>query len=270
MVSVAITNWLARGTKWAFHTTFCFKTKAPISSRYDRWRSPGTGCPGRLWSLLLWRYSRPAWTRSCAACCRWPCFGRRVGLDDPQRSLSTLNILWFCDSPNTTCQQGSALIGFTHPERVGASHRAERKHSAAKTFQQRTTRIADCYLPFHKQGKRNKAAEEIFWNARMFYISVWHKGRKSREQSNWLRSLPDLRVSSETAPSLPSQNESHCSVANVCLFEITVNIMLNSALLPHASLWLSQQFIIGIFCFPSRCLLLQYAPTQETGDQEQL
>ena len=24
------------------------------------WRSPGTGCPGRLWSLLLWRYSRPA------------------------------------------------------------------------------------------------------------------------------------------------------------------------------------------------------------------
>jgi len=29
-----------------------------------------------LWSLLLWRYSRPAWTRSCAAYCRWPCFGR--------------------------------------------------------------------------------------------------------------------------------------------------------------------------------------------------
>jgi len=24
----------------------------------------------RLWILLLWRYSRPAWTRSCAACCR--------------------------------------------------------------------------------------------------------------------------------------------------------------------------------------------------------
>ena len=62
------------------------------------WRSPGTGCPGRLWSLLLWRYSSPAWTRSCAACCRWPCFGRGVGLDDPQSSLPTLNILWFCDA----------------------------------------------------------------------------------------------------------------------------------------------------------------------------
>ena len=63
------------------------------------WRSPGTGCLGRLWSLLLWRHSRsPPWARSCAACCRWPCFGRRVGLDDPQRSLPTPTILWFCGS----------------------------------------------------------------------------------------------------------------------------------------------------------------------------
>ena len=45
--------------------------------------STGTGCPGRLWSLLLWRYSRPAWTRSSTTYCRWPCFGRRGGLDDP-------------------------------------------------------------------------------------------------------------------------------------------------------------------------------------------
>ena len=58
-------------------------------------RSTRTGCPGRLWSLLLWRYSRLAWTRSCAACCRQPCFGRGVGLDDPQRSLPTPTILWF-------------------------------------------------------------------------------------------------------------------------------------------------------------------------------
>jgi len=28
------------------------------------------GFPEKLWILLLWRYSRPAWTRSCAACCR--------------------------------------------------------------------------------------------------------------------------------------------------------------------------------------------------------
>jgi len=62
------------------------------------WRSTGTGCPGRLWSLLLWRYLRPTWTRSCAACCRWPCFGRGVGLDDPQRSLPSPTIPWFCDS----------------------------------------------------------------------------------------------------------------------------------------------------------------------------
>ena len=35
----------------------------------------------------------PPGQRSCAACCRRPCFGRGVGLDDPQRSLPTPNIL---------------------------------------------------------------------------------------------------------------------------------------------------------------------------------
>jgi len=30
------------------------------SSSLWGWRSTGTGCPGRWWSLLLWRYSRPA------------------------------------------------------------------------------------------------------------------------------------------------------------------------------------------------------------------
>jgi len=32
-------------------------------------------------------------TRSYASCSRWPCFGRGVGLDDPQRSLPTPIIL---------------------------------------------------------------------------------------------------------------------------------------------------------------------------------
>ena len=68
-----------------------------ISSLWG-WQSTGTGCPGRLWSLLLWRYSSPTWTRSCAACSRWPCFGRGVELGDPQRSLPTPNILWYCDT----------------------------------------------------------------------------------------------------------------------------------------------------------------------------
>ena len=58
----------------------------------------GTGCLKRLWSLLLWRYSEPAWMRSCATCSRWSCFGKGVGLDDPQRSLPTPTILWFCNS----------------------------------------------------------------------------------------------------------------------------------------------------------------------------
>jgi len=82
------TNWSTGSSVWTWGRT---------SSLWG-WRSPGTDCPGRFWSLLLWMYSRPAWTRSCAACCRWPCSGRRVGLGDPQRSLPTPTILWFCDS----------------------------------------------------------------------------------------------------------------------------------------------------------------------------
>ena len=81
------TNWSRGSSVWAWGRTSLWG-----------WRSPGLGCPGRLWIFLLWRYSRPAWTRSCATCCRWPCFGRRVGLDDPQRSLPTPNILWFCEN----------------------------------------------------------------------------------------------------------------------------------------------------------------------------
>ena len=58
--------------------------------------STGTDCPGRFWSCLLWRYSRPAWMLSCAACVRWLYFSRGFELDDPQRPLPTPTILWFC------------------------------------------------------------------------------------------------------------------------------------------------------------------------------
>ena len=87
------TNWGTGSSVWTWGRT---------SSLWG-WRSPGPGCPGMLWNLLLWRYSSPTWTRSCAACCRWPCSGRRAGLDDPQRSLPTPElfcdsvILWFCE-----------------------------------------------------------------------------------------------------------------------------------------------------------------------------
>ena len=60
------TNWSMRSSVWTWGRT---------SSLWG-WRSTGTGCPEGLWSLLLWRYSRPGWTLSCAACSRWPCFSR--------------------------------------------------------------------------------------------------------------------------------------------------------------------------------------------------
>ena len=56
------TNWSTGSSTWTWRR----------SSSLWGWRNPGKGCPGRLWSLILWRCSRPTWTRSCAACCRCP------------------------------------------------------------------------------------------------------------------------------------------------------------------------------------------------------
>ena len=59
------------------------------------WQSAGTGCPEQLWSLHLWRYSKPTWMRSCAACSRqrgWTRWSQEV----PSNSYHSV-ILWFCD-----------------------------------------------------------------------------------------------------------------------------------------------------------------------------
>ena len=108
MLSSLIVISLAMGTNWS--TGSSVWTWGRTSSLWGR-RSTGTGCPGRLWSLLLWRYSRPAWTRSCAACSGWPCLGRGVGLDDPQRSLPTPTILWFCEHVFSRRQNYAHAIG---------------------------------------------------------------------------------------------------------------------------------------------------------------
>ena len=65
------------------------------------WRSPGPGCPGRLWNLLLWRYSDPAWTWSCAACSGWSCFGRGM---DWVTHRGPFQARPFCDSVKVIAQ----------------------------------------------------------------------------------------------------------------------------------------------------------------------
>uniref|UniRef100_A0A8V5GBF2 Uncharacterized protein n=1 Tax=Melopsittacus undulatus TaxID=13146 RepID=A0A8V5GBF2_MELUD len=66
----------ARCNKHAFYTS------KPVSGI----TVTGTGCAGGLWSLLRWRYSRPAWTSSCVMYSRFSCSCRGVGLDDLSRS----------------------------------------------------------------------------------------------------------------------------------------------------------------------------------------
>ena len=66
------------------------------TSSLEAWWSTGTGCPGRLWSLLLWRYSKPSWMQSPVQ----PALGglTLAGLDDPQRPLPDPTTLWLCDT----------------------------------------------------------------------------------------------------------------------------------------------------------------------------
>ena len=55
------------------HSKFCTNMwRNFFTVRVHLNRSTGTGCPGRLWILLLWRNSRPIWTPTCATCCREP------------------------------------------------------------------------------------------------------------------------------------------------------------------------------------------------------
>ena len=89
------------GQLWAMSTNGIIGSSSWTRGRTSLlwgWWSTGTCCLEGLWSLLLWTYSKLAQMRSCAAWSRWPCFGRGVGLHDPQRCLRTPNILWFCDS----------------------------------------------------------------------------------------------------------------------------------------------------------------------------
>ena len=60
------------------------------------WQSAGTSWSERLWSLLLWRYSKPIWTLACVTCCRESALAG-VGLGDLQRSLPAPVVLWFFD-----------------------------------------------------------------------------------------------------------------------------------------------------------------------------
>ena len=96
--SVAYARWYpvtgqrAMGTNW--NTGSSIWTWEKTSSLWG-WQSTGTGCLERLWSLLLWRYSKPSWTRCCATCSSDPAL---AGGLDQMISRCPFQPLPFCDS----------------------------------------------------------------------------------------------------------------------------------------------------------------------------
>ena len=151
-------------TKWS--TGSSVWTRGRTSSLWG-WRSPGTGCPGRWWSLLLWSYLRPAWTRSSAACCRWPCFSRRVGLDGPQRSLRIPTILWFCDH---RLMKGSRKGKKAETFSVRKERWLRARWNGAKPNMVLTESFSGLQLEGHQTTVQNKKRQWVF--LRGLYV-VW-------------------------------------------------------------------------------------------------
>lgn len=80
-------NWNIRSS-----TQICGRT-----SLLWHYQNTETGCPKRLWRLLLWRYSRPIWMLTCANHCKEPVL---VGGLDSMISWDLFQPLWFCDFPS--------------------------------------------------------------------------------------------------------------------------------------------------------------------------
>ena len=86
MLSVGDKGTWPNSFQWSLGTeqvetakSWSVESSAPIcgisSSLWGLW-NVWTGCSGRLWILLLWRYSRPTWMPTCATCCREPALQR--------------------------------------------------------------------------------------------------------------------------------------------------------------------------------------------------
>lgn len=52
-----------------------------------RWSNTVTSCWEMLWSLHLWKYSKPVWRGTWTTCSMWPCLEQGVGQDNCQRCL---------------------------------------------------------------------------------------------------------------------------------------------------------------------------------------
>jgi len=94
------------GTNWKIRSSILTQGKASI-----QWQSSGTGCPERLWSLLLWRHSKPTWTFSCAMYSREPALPGRL---DSMTSRGPFQPLWFLDSVTVISWRSTGLPYSSH------------------------------------------------------------------------------------------------------------------------------------------------------------
>ena len=87
------------------------------------WQSTGSGCPERLWSLLLWKYSRPIWTSTFATYCGEPALAGGWTWWSPEALYIPYSSVapWFCGWWSTCFQMAVTLVDLYKPVCAGSS-----------------------------------------------------------------------------------------------------------------------------------------------------
>ena len=67
----------------------------------EHWNS----CPGRLWSLLVWRPSRPAWTPTCATRSREPALAGGLDLSSQEVPSSPYSSVILCQGEHCAAEE---------------------------------------------------------------------------------------------------------------------------------------------------------------------
>ena len=159
---ITMTGQGATGTNWSRGSSV--QTWGRTSSLWG-WRSPGIGCPGRLWSLLLWRYSRPAWTRSCAACSGWP-------TEDPSNPYHSV-ILWLSKNKNFHLEvyRDIATLSCLYPW----------QKEGYEFICQLPPWISNPFLSLPFTPEKLKEAHDFFWMLHWPFLPYW----ESCSQKGW-------------------------------------------------------------------------------------
>jgi len=169
------------GRNW--NTGSSVQTQGRTSLLWEWW-STGTGCSGRLWSLLLWRYSRLVWNSrpAYATYCRKPVLAGGWTwwcLEVPFNPYKS-EIIWFCFSWDYFLHRGSYYCVFWIFDE-NSSDNTPNFLVVAKSCLHRFKELSASHvaLPASVQEavKGHSQNSCLKLTKRMFYTTIWFHSR---------------------------------------------------------------------------------------------